>query len=34
MSKDFKTIKEFDWEFLIKSDLPFSQGFGCSVSEL
>ena len=32
MSKDFKTIKEFDWKFLIKSDLPFSQGFGCSAS--
>ena len=32
MSKEFKTIKEFDWEFLIKSDLPFSQGFGCSAS--
>ena len=32
MSKEFKTIKEFDWGFLIKSDLPFSQGFGCSAS--
>ena len=32
MSKDFEAIKEFDWEFLIKSDLPFSQGFACSAS--
>tara|TARA_B100001559_G_scaffold316379_1_gene319842 strand:+ start:2953 stop:3924 length:972 start_codon:yes stop_codon:yes gene_type:complete len=32
MVKDFKIIKKYDWEFLIKSDLPFSQGFGCSAS--
>mgnify|MGYP001304574297 CR=1 FL=1 len=25
-------VNDFDWEFTIKSDLPFGQGFGCSAA--
>ena len=28
----FKVIKKYNWEFQINSELPFSQGFGCSAS--
>ena len=31
-SKQFEAVNEYNWEFEIKSDLPFGQGFGCSAS--
>lgn len=31
-SKKFESVNKYDWDFEIKSDLPFGQGFGCSAS--
>ena len=32
ISFKFGIVKEYDWTFEVKSDLPFGQGFGCSAS--
>ena len=32
MINHFEIIKKYNWEFQINSELPFSQGFGCSAS--
>ncbi len=32
ISFEFGIVKEYDWTFEVKSDLPFGQGFGCSAS--
>ncbi|MBJ23625.1 MAG: hypothetical protein CMB64_03035 [Euryarchaeota archaeon] len=32
IAKKYQKVSEFDWNFVIQSDLPFGQGFGCSAS--
>ena len=32
IAKKYQKVNEYNWEFFIKSDLPFGQGFGCSAS--